>query len=73
MHESRGIIYSFVLLSICATHGAAHAQTITYKLDRTVLPIGEPKRPTYKELDARNETPPPRFEVNASRQPRRVS
>jgi hypothetical protein len=46
MHESRGIIYSFVLLSICATHGAAHAQTITYKLDRTVLPIGEPKRPT---------------------------
>ena len=35
------------------------------KLDRTVLPIAEPKRPTYTELDARNAKPPPRFEVKA--------
>ncbi|OQZ01398.1 MAG: arylsulfatase [Candidatus Brocadia sp. UTAMX1] len=34
-------------------------------LDRTVLPIPEPKRPVYKELDARKIKPPPRFEVNA--------
>lgn len=34
-------------------------------LDRTVLPIKEPIRPTYKELDVRNVTPPPRFEVKA--------
>ena len=34
-------------------------------LDRTVLPIPEPKPPVYTELDARNATPPPRFEVNA--------
>jgi len=34
-------------------------------LDRTVLPIREPIRPTYKELDARNATPPPRWEVKA--------
>jgi arylsulfatase len=34
-------------------------------LDRTVLPIREPIRPTYKELDARNATAPPRFEVKA--------
>ncbi|MEI8006580.1 MAG: arylsulfatase [Bacteroidota bacterium] len=33
--------------------------------DRTVLPIKEPIRPTYKELDARNVTPPPRFHVTA--------
>ena len=33
--------------------------------DRTVLPIQEPKRPTYSELDARNVKPPPRFEVKA--------
>ncbi|MBK8308109.1 MAG: arylsulfatase [Gammaproteobacteria bacterium] len=33
--------------------------------DRTVLPIQEPKRPLYKELDARQVTPPPRFEVKA--------
>ncbi|HOP45142.1 MAG TPA: sulfatase-like hydrolase/transferase, partial [Flavobacteriales bacterium] len=34
-------------------------------LDRTVLPIHEPERPTYTELDARNATPPPRWEVKA--------
>jgi arylsulfatase A-like enzyme len=35
------------------------------KLDRTVLPIPEPKRPLYKELDARNVKAPPRFDVKA--------
>ena len=34
-------------------------------MDRTILPIREPIRPTYKELDARNATAPPRFEVKA--------
>jgi arylsulfatase len=34
-------------------------------LDRTVLPIPEPKRPVYTELDARNVKAPPRFEVKA--------
>jgi arylsulfatase A-like enzyme len=34
-------------------------------MDRTILPIKEPIRPTYKELDARNVTPPPRWEVKA--------
>jgi arylsulfatase len=34
-------------------------------LDRTVLPIPEPKRPVYTELDIRNATAPPRFEVKA--------
>ncbi|HOW25597.1 MAG TPA: arylsulfatase [Bacteroidales bacterium] len=33
--------------------------------DRTVLPIREPVRPTFKELDVRNATAPPRFEVKA--------
>jgi len=35
------------------------------KLDRTVLPVQEPQPPTYSELDARNVTAPPRFEVKA--------
>ena len=35
------------------------------KLDRTVLPIQEPKRPAITEFDARKATPPPRFEVKA--------
>jgi len=34
-------------------------------IDRTVLPIPEPKRQTYKELDARNAKPPARWEVTA--------
>ena len=34
-------------------------------LDRTVLPIPEPKRQTYKELDARNAKAPARWEVKA--------
>ena len=34
-------------------------------LDRSVLPIAEPPAPVYTELDARNATPPPRFEVKA--------
>ncbi|MBP1648102.1 MAG: atsA 5 [Bacteroidetes bacterium] len=34
-------------------------------LDRTSLPIKEPLRQTYKELDARNAKPPARFEVRA--------
>jgi arylsulfatase len=37
----------------------------TGKLNRTVLPIAEPKRPLYKELDARNVKPPPHFQVKA--------
>jgi len=34
-------------------------------IDRSVLPIREPVRQTYKELDARNATPPARWEVKA--------
>ncbi|MBP1598548.1 MAG: sulfatase, partial [Acidobacteria bacterium] len=33
--------------------------------DRTVLPLAEPDYPHSTELDARNATPPPRFEVKA--------
>ncbi len=34
-------------------------------LDRTVLPIQEPPRPTFKELDVRNAKMPPNFDVRA--------
>lgn len=33
--------------------------------DRTVLPLKEPTPPLYTELDVRNATPPPRFQVKA--------
>lgn len=35
------------------------------EIDRTALPIREPAPPVYKELDARNATPPARWEVKA--------
>ncbi|HSE28882.1 MAG TPA: sulfatase-like hydrolase/transferase, partial [Gemmatimonadales bacterium] len=34
-------------------------------VDRTVLPVPEPTRAPSTELDARDATPPPRFEVTA--------
>src|SRR5678815_3249697 len=34
-------------------------------LDRTILPIPEPARQKYTELDVRNAKPPARFEVKA--------
>jgi arylsulfatase A-like enzyme len=34
-------------------------------IDRTVLPIKQPPRQRFSELDVRNTTPPPRFEVKA--------
>ncbi len=49
-----------LLLTIAASAVSAQDQ-----LDRTSLPIAEPKPPTYKELDARNAKPPARFEVKA--------
>ena len=39
--------------------------TTSGELDRTVLPIPEPKRQTYKELDARNAKAPARWDVTA--------
>jgi arylsulfatase len=64
---------SLVLLAIAAlTFGCnPEAETTTSNtaspdgIDRTVLPIREPKRQTYKELDARNAKAPARFEVKA--------
>lgn len=38
---------------------------VTFPTDRTVLPIPEPAYPKSTVLDARNATPPPRFEVRA--------
>jgi len=45
--------------------GLVTAVSAQEKLDRTVLPIQEPERPTYSELDVRNVETPPLFEVKA--------
>jgi arylsulfatase len=59
MKSIKHIMFCCAVLFLCTT---AFAQK---QLDRTNLPIQEPKPPTYTELDARNTEPPPRFEVNA--------
>jgi arylsulfatase len=57
-----GGISTLLLLLAGLTAPAAGEAPI---LDRTILPIAEPKPPVYTELDVRNATPPPRFEVKA--------
>lgn len=47
------------------TTSSTAAPTPAGGLDRTILPIAEPKRQTYKELDARNAQPPKRWQVTA--------
>lgn len=44
---------------------AADDKSAPYVLDRTVLPIPEPKYPAITEMDIHKTTPPPRFEVKA--------
>ena len=51
-------------LTAVVAQGAAPARVVL-PTDRTVLPIPEPKVPHSTVFDARNATPPPRFEVKA--------
>ena len=54
-----------LVLGITAAIAIAQTQRPAVELDRTVLPIPEPKVPESNVLDARNTKPPPRFEVKA--------
>jgi arylsulfatase len=55
----------WILCASLVLGAAPSAAAAEPALDRSVLPIAEPKRPTYTELDARDVKPPPRFEVKA--------
>ncbi|HEU4431033.1 MAG TPA: arylsulfatase [Myxococcota bacterium] len=55
----------FAVALACVLSIALAPASAQETLDRTVLPIAEPKRPTYSELDARQAKPPARFEVKA--------
>ncbi|HSF88750.1 MAG TPA: sulfatase-like hydrolase/transferase, partial [Saprospiraceae bacterium] len=55
------ILHHLIALAILFITGHIYGQEI----DRNSLPIKEPARKTYTELDARNVTAPPRFEVKA--------
>ena len=50
-------------LAVALIATAMSSAALGQELDRTSLPIQEPKRQTYSELDARNVKAPPRFEV----------
>ena len=55
-------IFGF-MLAVFFTNVASATESTA--LDRSVLPIPEPNYPHSKVLDARDATPPPRFEVKA--------
>lgn len=55
----------FMLTLIACQQSAQEPVATTGGLDRTVLPIVEPKAQVITELDARNATAPERFKVNA--------
>ena len=59
---TRRIAYASAVSVFMVGMGTAAAET---PLDRTHLPIQEPKRPFYTELDARNAKMPPHFDVKA--------
>jgi arylsulfatase len=75
MKMLRNAIYAHLSLLLilmgCTGGGQDSASTVTqadtgpYVLDRTHLPIKEPVRPKFSELDVRNVETPPRFEVTA--------
>src|SRR5438552_8247939 len=50
---------------LVATLGLLPLPLMAQQINRTVLPVPEPKPPTITELDARNAKAPPRFEVKA--------
>jgi arylsulfatase A-like enzyme len=60
------ILFAGIVTSSCMQKKADQPVIVSEDgLDRTTLPIKEPLRPKYKELDARNVTAPARFEVKA--------
>ncbi|MNQ44343.1 Arylsulfatase [compost metagenome] len=58
-------IYPIHLCALLLTIFSGYAQNTSGEMDRSVLPIKEPVRKTYTELDVRNATASPRFAVTA--------
>jgi arylsulfatase A-like enzyme len=59
------MLAGLVLFSCTPKKADQNASSPGDGLDRTVLPIREPARPVITELDVRNATAPPRWEVKA--------
>ena len=64
--NTRSTMLTIILIGLSAAMAATSVPTLAAdKVDRTVLPIPEPKYPHSTVFDVRNATPPPRFEVKA--------
>ena len=64
--NTRSTMLTIILIGLSAAMAATSVPTLAAdKVDRTVLPIPEPKYPQSTVFDVRNATPPPRFEVKA--------
>lgn len=61
----KNIILSASVIAGVLFAGYGHCASGQQEFDRTVLPIHPPKVALYTELNARNATPPARFEVKA--------
>lgn len=59
------VLLVFLVFASCETKKTESIEGNDGKMDRTVLPVKAPPRPTSKELDIRNATQPERFEVKA--------
>ena len=62
---SLGVALSTLLFAVSCAKTEAVVAKADGELDRTVLPIHEPKPSTITTLDARDAKAPPRFEVKA--------
>jgi arylsulfatase A-like enzyme len=62
---ARVLLLLGLALGVVSPGRAQDRPSTTVSLNRTVLPIAEPKIPHSTVFDARNATPPPRFEVKA--------
>ena len=65
MMTALAVLSSLALLQIPANAQQAASPGVVLPTDRSVLPIPEPQYPHSTVFDARNATPPPRFEVKA--------
>ncbi|KAF2506885.1 arylsulfatase [Flavobacterium zhairuonense] len=63
-------LYTILMIILISNHLLAQEKSKgenanTPKIDRTILPVRAPSYPPVTELDAKNVTPPPHFEVKA--------
>ena len=62
---SRLLVLIGILSVVSCTQQMENQKSKSGEIDRTILPVKPPTPPTFTEMDVRNATPPPHFEVKA--------